>query len=188
MPLKRGTRQCLKREREGDLPAFGDAGQPENDARSKTLRSSANCGRARSADVETFLSSLFLCGRISGPELQEGAAAHAASSGGDSQSGILAAAGNHGKIRGNIHRDVFSKMGKVATSPQVYSASICFWDQDRQCKIWDDCYSSCLTSLFTMLYPEHVCVNGLVLVTTTTWRPRSTIGGSGLAFQVIWKM
>ena len=69
MGKKGGVRQQLIKDDEIIVDADDD-----NNAGS-TMRSYATGGRKRARDVGDFLSSMYLIGRLSAPELQEGAAA-----------------------------------------------------------------------------------------------------------------
>ena len=144
MGKRGGVRQQLKRP--APIACSSDGEEVANEGG----RSYATGGRKRSRDIGDFLTSMFKIGRLSAPELQEAASATAAASSAGSSAPSnddallrdLASAGAGGKYRGNIHRDVASKLNKRCAKPQVYSTKICLWDPDRQCQTWD--WASCL--------------------------------------------
>ena len=76
MGKKGGVRQQLKRPAPIEFDHDVDGDQP-----CKAGRAYATGGRQRSKDIGEYLHSMFVIGRLSAPELQEGASASRASSG-----------------------------------------------------------------------------------------------------------
>ena len=112
----------------------------EYDNDGKSMRSYATGGRKKhSRTIGDFLKSMYVVGRVSAPEFQEGAEAQN-NSGNDPLCAEVAKSGNKGKHRGNMSRDVISKLEKRIDKSQLYSTNICFWDAAAQCKIYDWCY------------------------------------------------
>ena len=83
---------------------------------------------------------MFLTGRVSGPELQEGCVTAEVSGCVDQSAESLAQAGNKGKHRGNIHRDIISKMSKESTCSQLYSQQVPLWDNLADKQVMSDMY------------------------------------------------
>ena len=71
MPLRGGIRQQFAGDQPGDS---SDSDGPARDA-DHGMRSYATGGRKRARTAGQFLTSLYLVGRLSAPELQEGASA-----------------------------------------------------------------------------------------------------------------
>lgn len=124
-----GVRQQLARlaQRDGD-----DAGAPAQ------VNQKATRGRKRAATLGKFLAGMFKHGRISGPELQEGAAS--SSSTADADTVAFARIGSSGQHRGNMHRDAINLATKTSKSSQVYSAKIPYWDKLKSCKYEAETY------------------------------------------------
>ena len=108
MAPKRGTRQRLHSGLA--TPPFPNS-DAEDEGKTKP-RSHATCGRKRARTIGEFLASMYLAGRMSAPELQEGAAAANSANAGSSSDALvadLASAGASGVHRGNAHTYVVSK-------------------------------------------------------------------------------
>ena len=99
-------------------------------------------GRARkkTKTIGGFLQNMFLAGRLSGPEVQEGCQAAESSHCRDEVVSDLVSAGASGAHRGNVHRDLLSKMGKRSNSTQVYSRRAPFWNTETHEQYYDDMY------------------------------------------------
>ncbi len=130
-----GVRQMLKRA--APLKFAEGGGDPSG----STARTYSTGGRKRATTIGDDLTSLYLIGRMSAPELQEGAEAASASGSGARSSGDvvvdLARAGARGAQQGNMHRDVVSKLGKRNSKTQLYSSDILLWDAAGQRPYWN---------------------------------------------------
>ena len=141
MAPKGGVRQRLRELREdmNEDERARDGGAEE--VTEDKARTYSTGGRKRARTVGEFVSGLYLVGRLSAPELQEGAAAASSSSsssaGPSSLTEELARAGADGRHRGNISRDVISTMSKRSKKPPVYSTKVLFWDEKKQEKFWE---------------------------------------------------
>ena len=130
--MKGGVKQQLKDEFSGRRPLTDVDTQVDmaNNSMSRQ-RTFATGGRKRARTIGQYFTSMMLIGRLSAPELQEGAAAAKNSSTNSCDTLIdeLAKAGNAGSQRGNCHRDVVSKLGARAEgTPQCYAAKVKFWN------------------------------------------------------------
>ena len=130
MPLRGGVKQQLLDDR-----PHGVADGANSDGKGNTMRSYATGGRKRAKTAGQFLTSLYLIGRLSAPELQEGAASQPSASSADpfvDSSGPLpdlAKCGNKGIYRKNMHQDIGNKLKRYATKPPVYATKITVWGQ-----------------------------------------------------------
>ena len=132
-----GVRQRLRQQTDDEDDFGPEVPQNPDD---KAFRSYATGGRTRSKAIGEFATSLYLIGRLSAPELQEGAAAAACASSEDDVVNNLAKAGASGEIRGNVHRDVMKKLGKRCRKPPLYGAKVTLWDEDRHQQVEDLVY------------------------------------------------
>ena len=82
---------------------------------------------------------MYLIGRISGPEFQEGSAASVHSEASDHLVRKVSKSGNSGTHRGNTHRDIMKHMDETSDGPQVYQTDVCFWDQTAGCQKMQPC-------------------------------------------------
>ena len=135
MPLQGGIRQQLQRER----PAADVADEPP--AKLKTHRYGGRDNRAGQS-VGDFLKSMYLIGRITAPEFQEGAAASSSSSrdGSDPLSLKVGKAANAGANPNSAHRDIMKILGKRSDRPEVYDTDIWFWDKQTQSRTKQSCH------------------------------------------------
>jgi len=141
MPLNGGVRQRSARAaRERGAGGAGAPEAPDGAGTGSKLRTFAAGGRKRTKCVGEFLKSMYLVGRISAPEFQEGAAAGVGSGAQDDLTRDLAKAGNAGSHRGNCHRDVMQQLNKRTDKPPLYASPIAFWDADKCEKITSTCY------------------------------------------------
>ena len=127
-------REFLKRARTGDAEV-GLEDEP-----STRLRTFASGGRKCARTLGAYFQSLYLPGRISAPEFQEGAAAGSASGSTDALVREDASVGHRGRHRGNCHRDVVSKLSMRCDKPPLYSTHIPFWDMDKHERTMQTCY------------------------------------------------
>lgn len=95
-------------------------------------------GRMKSTNTGDFLKSLYLVGRLTGGEVQEGA--EAAGSHSDALCTKLAKVGAAGAHRGNCHRDIMSILGKGCDRPEVYETDVWFWDAKRKEPVQKACH------------------------------------------------
>ena len=92
LPPKGGVRQQLRRAREAAEREEAEEGGAEAEAEEEeagnddTARSFSTGGRKRARTIGEFMQGLYVVGRLSAPELQEGAAAASSSS---SASGVV---------------------------------------------------------------------------------------------------
>ena len=127
----------LKRKRlHHDDPITSEEQADNKQLKARTLFSG---GRKRAHTLGAFLTGMCLAGRLSAPEVQE-AAACAAGSSVDPVVQDIARVGGRGSHRGNCHRDLMSKLGSRSSMPDLYSATIKFWDTDAQKQIEDECH------------------------------------------------
>jgi len=133
MPIRGGVRQRSKRGRPAPVDAASEAS-----SRGKIRTFSAGGKQKKAKGIAWFLKQMFVVGRISAPEVQEGAQAHVESVAGepDAETRSLSVVGNSGKQRGNCSRDLVHKLGKKSHMPPIYKAKICFWDPDRCEQKW----------------------------------------------------
>ena len=129
MPLKGGVRQQLAAGAPPPPPSTDDLPQ------AGSVRSHSTSGQKRTASLAGFMTSMYPAGRFSAPDLQEGCTAASASGSQDGLVRDLAGSGASGAHRGNMHRDVVSKLGKRCNMPPIYETDIIFWDSDRQCQV-----------------------------------------------------
>ena len=127
--MKGGVRSQLKR-----IQCKIEGPQSDDEKELKKVRSVSSGNRMSgpsSKSVSAFLTSMYLTGRMSAPELQQGCQSAASSSATCSE---LAKSGASGKYRGNVHRDVTSKLGKKSDMPELYYTHIPFWDPKTDAK------------------------------------------------------
>ena len=104
-------------------------------------RDYATGGRRKANTIGNFLSSMYLIGRLSAPELQEGCAAATSSSCHDTTVADLAKCARTGKYRANCSRDVISKMAKKCRDrPSCYSTKIPFWCDKKDRRTLMECF------------------------------------------------
>ena len=141
MPITGGIQQQLKRQREAaeaQEAADGvDIAQPSQ-SKVKTPRFGGR-DNSQKASIGQFLKDMYLIGRLSGSEFQEGSASCANSNASDAIINKVSKAGNQGRHRGNTHRDIMRHLGKVSDRPQVYEADVCFWDERKASQVWQAC-------------------------------------------------
>lgn len=137
MPLLGGIRQQLARDREAAGLADDDVDDPLRSAKVKTPRYGGRNTAAKS--IGCFLKDMYLIGRISGPEFQEGSAASVKSNVSDALVKKVSRAGNSGTHRGNAHRDIMNHLNKSSDRPQVYNTDVCFWDTRSDSQVWEGC-------------------------------------------------
>ena len=138
MPLVGGIRQQLRRAREEAVAANDDVDIAEPaPAKVKTHRVGGRSRETRS--IGSFLKEMYLIGRISGPEFQEGSAASVHSEASDPIVKKVGKTGNSGAHRGNTHRDIMNTLSKTSDRPQVYETDICFWDARNASQVWQPC-------------------------------------------------
>ena len=135
MPLQGGIRQQLARAREDPVDAVAD----EPPAKLKTHRYGGRDNRA-GHNVGDFLKSLYLIGRISAPEFQEGAAADANRPGCAAFSKQIAKTGTSGHHRYNTHRDTMTILSNQSDRPPVYDTDITVWDSRLERKVEQPCH------------------------------------------------
>ena len=104
------------------------------DEPSARLRTFSSGGHKRVRTLGAYFRSLYLTGRISAPEFQEGAAAGSAS--GSTDALVREHRRRH---RGNCH-DVVSKLSKRYDKPSLHSTQISFWDTDKHERTVQTCY------------------------------------------------
>ena len=98
------------------------------DERLEKARTYSTGGRVRSTSIGSFLNGMFLIGRLSAPELQEGSEAANANNNGDALTAKLGKTAKRGKFRGNCSRDILGKLCRtVRHRPDLYSTQIPFW-------------------------------------------------------------
>lgn len=95
-------------------------------------------GRERTSSMGEFLKSMYLNGRMTGGEVQEGAAA--AGNHTDALCKTLAKAGNAGSHRGNCHRDIMTALDQGCDRPPVYETDIWFWDGRTKKRLKKPCH------------------------------------------------
>ena len=135
MPVTDGIRQNLKRASRDDGSAAFDV-LPET---SDCPRSYATGGRKKAESIGAFMAGMFVTGRFSARDLQEGAAAASSSNSSDSFCSGLAKIGNSGRQVGNLHRDACRNLGRKSKQPPIYQQNCIFWDHLRHCQIQDVC-------------------------------------------------
>ena len=98
--------------------------------------------RQKAKSIGGFLKSMFLNGRISGPELQEASKVLVDNNTNCNEAEVveLAKCGNSGCHRGNMHRDTISKLEKSSNATQVYSHDVPLWDADSNCQVMKEMY------------------------------------------------
>jgi hypothetical protein len=137
MPLNGGIRQQLRRARDDAIAADADIADPgEPPAKLKTHRYGGRDNRS-GLSIGQFLKGMYLIGRISAPEFQEGSAASSSS---DPISKKISKAGNSGAQRNTMHRDIMKVLDKATDRPQVYDTDICFWDRKTQSSVMQPCH------------------------------------------------
>ena len=137
MPLVGGIRQRLERDR--SAAGFGD-----DDADADSLQSKVKTPRfggrpTEAKSIGRFLKDMYLIGRISGPEFQEGAAASIHSDATDALAKRVSKAGHTGGHRGNAHRDIMRQLNKSTDRPQVYESDVVFWDARANRQVLQPC-------------------------------------------------
>ena len=138
MPLSGGIRQQLRREREV-AQAGGDNEEPAEPPKVKLKTHRAGGRNTENISIGGFLKSMYLIGRLSGPEFQEGSAATVKSQASDPLVKKVSKTGNSGAHRGNTHRDIMGHLDKLSDRPQVYGTDICFWDKRTESQVWQPC-------------------------------------------------
>ena len=151
--------------------------------------------RGKTTSADGFLQNLFKQGRISAPELVEGACS-IRNSGASGDCTDWAKAGNGGLIRGNCSRDVMAKLDKHNGTPPLYSAKCKFWNPDLEEPFEDECYiqlpheivdheiTSCRIDDFTVNIDDPSAVD----LTTMGWADSLGIGYSSLVGLCMWGM
>ena len=169
MPPKGGVRQQLKRARDEleRLVEIRESLESDDEAVVDKMRTFRAGGRAKAATAAAFLTGMFVTGRISANEVEEGASA-SSSSVGNSGSGCIAPslAGSSGK---NASRNVMRRIGKTSSMPALYSTYIPIWCNKTNRKIND---------IFKFLLPHEVINNAVLETNLQDWlSPVSTTIG-----------
>ena len=133
MPRRGGVRQRLKSSK-SELPQYFK--QPNRKVATYTCG-----GRQRQTTLGKLFCSLFAVGRLSAPELQEGAEGHMTSCHGNKTDDKLCKqfnkAGHRGKHKGNAHRDIMRSLeSKLKHKAPIYETKISLWDKCNQCRVW----------------------------------------------------
>ena len=124
-PRRGGVRTRVKKSRPRPLEEL--AGEPDASQKIPTFKYG---GRTRAKTMGRFFASFLAIGRLTGPEVQEGAAAHFGSSSGSSDALCknLSEPGCGGKHRGNVHRDALHHLERrVSHKAQIYKSKISLW-------------------------------------------------------------
>ena len=137
MPLVGGIRQQLVRDRQVAGLAAEDHDDQPPQSKVKTHRYVGRSTEVKS--IGKFLKHMYLTGRISGPELQEGSAASVHSQASDAITDKMAKVGSSGNFRGNAHRDIMRSLNKSTDRPSVYQTNICFWNTRTDSQVWEPC-------------------------------------------------
>lgn len=138
MPLHGGIRQQLRRDREVAEGANDDEELAEPPpVKLKTHRAGGR--NTENISIGSFLKEMYLIGRISAPEFQEGSAASVNSQADDPITKKVSRTGASGAHRGNAHRDIMVHLGKQSDRPEVYETDICFWDSNTESQVWLPC-------------------------------------------------
>ena len=169
MPPKGGVRQQLKRARdERERPVeIRESLESDDEAVVDKMRTFRAGGRAKAATAAAFLTGMFVTGRISANEVEEGASA-SSSSVGNSGSGCIAPslAGSSGK---NASRNVMRRIDKTSSVPALLSTYIPIWCNKTNRKIND---------IFKFLLPHEVFNNAVLKTNLQDWlSPVSTTIG-----------
>ena len=76
-------------------------------------------GPDKASSTTEYLKVMYLIGRLSGPDFQEGSAASMASSASDNFYKNISTTGASGEHKGSIHRDIIRHLNKTTDGPAV---------------------------------------------------------------------